>query len=128
LVNLVKAVLGVSFVSFDPPPQTPCYWTTFLLLPALVLFCGLVAAQHWAWWIFRTASAPAALWFLGFVVIIPFADLRTEEGPVPWCGRLYMVGVTLVFAGIMTGAFLALGRPETRTYFGLVRREGNAVV
>ena len=26
------------------------YWSTFLLPPALALFCGLLAAQPWAWW------------------------------------------------------------------------------
>jgi hypothetical protein len=99
------------------------YWTTFLFPPALLLFCGLLAARRWAWWIARGAFAFVALWFLGFVAVIPFANLSTEAGPVPWYGRLYMMGVSLAFAGILAGAFWALGRPETRTYFGLVPRE-----
>ena len=99
------------------------YWTTYLLLPALLLFCGLLAAQPWAWWTARGAAALGVLWFVGFLALIPFADLQSEAGPVPWYGRLYMACVTLAFAGIMAGAFRSLGRAETRSYFGLARAE-----
>ena len=97
------------------------YWSTFLLLPALLLFCGLLTARRWAWWTSRGAAALAVLWFLVFAVVIPFADLQTEGVPVPWYGRVYMICVSLVFAGIMAGAFWSLNRPETRNYFGLSR-------
>jgi hypothetical protein len=102
------------------------YWSTFLFPPALLLFYGVLAGRRWAWWISRGAFALAALWFLGFVAVIPFANLHGEGGPVPWDGRLYMACVSLVFAGILAGAFRALGRLETRIWFGLVRMEGNA--
>ncbi len=102
------------------------YWSTFLFLPALLLFCGLLAVRKWAWWISRGATALAALWFLGFVAVIPFADLQANGVPVPWHGRVYMVCVSLVFAGILAGAFWSLGRPESRIYFGLIRTEGSA--
>lgn len=101
------------------------YWSTFLLPPALALFCGLLAAQRWAWWTSRGAAALGVLWFLGFLAVIPFAHLQTEEGPVPWYGRVYMACVTLAFAGILAGAFWSLGRPETRNYFGLIRTGGS---
>lgn len=103
------------------------YWTAVLFLPALLLFCGLFAAQRWAWWTFRGAAALGTLWFLGFVAVIPFANLQAEGVPVPWYGRVYMACVSLVFAGILAGAFWSLGRPETRNYFGLIRTEGSAV-
>ena len=48
--------------------------------------------------------------------------------PVPWYGRVYMAGVTLTFAGVLAAAFRALGRPETRRYFGLVGPVGGATV
>lgn len=98
------------------------YWSTFLLLPAFVLFCGLVAARRWAWWAARSAAAGATLWFLGFVFLIPFADLKTHGVPVPWYGRAYMICVSLVFGAIMGGAFRSLGRPDARSYFGLISR------
>lgn len=97
------------------------YWTTFLLPPALVLFVGLVAAQRWSWWAARGAAALGVIWFLGFLVLIPFAPLQADGIPTPWYGRLYMAAVTLVFIGIFGGAFRALGQPETRSYFGIVR-------
>lgn len=96
------------------------YWSTFLFLPALLLFCGLLTARPWAWWTFRGAAALGTLLFLGFVAVIPFASLRGHGGvPVPWQGRVYMACVSLVFAGVLAGAFWSLGRPETRNYFGL---------
>jgi hypothetical protein len=101
------------------------YWSSFLFLPALLLFCGLLTARRWAWWTARGAAALGVLWFLGFVAVIPFADLQTEGVPVPWQGRIYMASVSLVFAGILAGAFWSLGRPETRNYFGRVRTEGS---
>jgi hypothetical protein len=99
------------------------YWTTFLLLPAGLLFCGLLAAQRWAWWTSRIAFALGTLWFLGFLAVIPFAPLQTDVGPVPWYGRLYMAGVTLAFAGILACAYWSLGRSESRKYFGLMPRK-----
>lgn len=93
------------------------YWSTFLFLPALLLFCGLLMARPWAWWTFRGAAALGVLWFLGFVAVIPFAKLQSNGVPVPWQGRIYMVSVSLVFAGVLAGAFWSLGRPETRNYF-----------
>ncbi len=98
------------------------YWTTFLLLPALALFCGLVAARRWAWWISRGAAALGVLWFLAFVAVIPFANLLADGVPAPWYGRVYMACVSLAFAGTLTGAFWSLGRPDTRSYFGLIRK------
>jgi hypothetical protein len=97
------------------------YWTTFLFPPALLLFGGLVAARPWSWWVARGAAALGVLWFLGFLAVIPFAPLRADGVPAPWYGRVYVAGVTLAFAGVLAGAFRALGRPETRSYFGLAR-------
>ncbi len=97
------------------------YWNLFLFPPALVLFYGLLSARRWAWWATRGLAAVSVAWFLVFVAVIPFADLRGEGGPVPWHGRVYMVCVSLVFAGILAGAYWSLGRPEARGYFGLVR-------
>jgi hypothetical protein len=102
------------------------YWSTFLLLPAFALFCGLLAARAWAWWVSRGAAGLAALWFLGFVAMIPFAKLQTDGVPVPWYGRVYMACISLMFAGILVGASRSLGRPETRSYFGLIRSIGDA--
>jgi hypothetical protein len=102
------------------------YWTTFLLPPALALYCGLLAARPWAWWIARGAAALGVLWFLGFLALIPFVHLESEGMPVPWQGRVYMGCVTLAFAAILGGAFWSLGRRETRTYFGLQADPGFA--
>jgi hypothetical protein len=99
------------------------YWNTFLFPPAFVLYYGLLSARRWAWWASRGLAAISGLWFLGFVAVIPFADLKAEGGPVPWYGRVYMVCVTLAFAGILAGAYWSVGRPEARSYFGLVRPE-----
>jgi hypothetical protein len=95
--------------------------SSILFVPAVVLLCGLLSARRWAWWIARGVAALAALWFLGFVAVIPFADLRSEQGSVPWDGRLYMIGVSLVLGGILAGGFLTLGRPAARSYFGSLR-------
>jgi peptidoglycan/LPS O-acetylase OafA/YrhL len=97
------------------------YWTTFLLPPALILFVGLVAAHRWSWWAARGIAVLGVIWFLGFLVVIPFAPLQADGVPAPWYGRLYVAGVTLAFTGIFGGAFRALGQPETRSYFGIVR-------
>jgi hypothetical protein len=99
------------------------YWSTFLFLPAGLLFCGLMAAQQWAWWTCRSAFALGTLWFVGFLAVIPFAHLETAGGSVPWYGRLYMAGVTLAFASIVGCAYWSLGKSETRKYFGLIRSE-----
>jgi hypothetical protein len=101
------------------------YWTTFLLPPALVVFCGLLAAQRWAWWTARVVAAVGVLWFVGFVALIPFVDLRGEGGPGPWYGRIVMACISLGFAGISAGAFWSLGRPDARNYFGRIRTEGS---
>jgi hypothetical protein len=66
------------------------------------------------------ASALFSLWFLGFSLVIPFADLHGEQGPVPWWGRLYMVGASLILAGILAAGFVTMGRPMARKYFGLL--------
>ncbi len=97
------------------------YWTTFLLPPVLVLFAGLVAGRAWSWWAARGVAALGPLWFLGFLVLVPFAPLQADGIPVPWYGRVYMAGVTVVFAGILAGAFRSLGSPEARSYFALIR-------
>jgi hypothetical protein len=102
------------------------YWNTFLFPLALWLYYGLLSGRWWAWWTCRGLAALASLWFLGFVALIPFADLRGEGGPVPWYGRIYMACVSLVFAGVAAGAYWSLGRPEARSYFGLTRQEGIA--
>jgi hypothetical protein len=99
------------------------YWSTFLFLPAGLLFCGLLAAHRWAWWTARSAFALGVLWFLGFLVVIPFAPLQGDGGPVPWYGRLYMAGVTLAFASILGGAYWSLGQSATGRYFGLLPTE-----
>ncbi|MBA4019399.1 MAG: hypothetical protein C0483_19710 [Pirellula sp.] len=99
------------------------YWSTFLLPPALALFYGLLTARPWAWRTSRGAAALGVVWFLGFLVLIPFAHLETEGVPVPWQGRLYMSAVTLTFAAVLAAAYRALGRPETRSYFGEMHRQ-----
>jgi hypothetical protein len=97
------------------------YWTTFLLLPTFLLFCGLLAARSWAWWISRGVVALGVLWFLAFIALIPFVSLYADGVPIPWYGRVYMICVSLAFAGILGCAFWSLGRTETRSYFGLIR-------
>jgi hypothetical protein len=95
------------------------YWTSVLFLPVLVLLYGLVSARRWAWWITRVAAVLAVLWFVAFMVLIPFADLRADGVSVPWWGRLYMAAVTLVFAGISFYAFHSLGHAEAKNYFAI---------
>jgi len=93
------------------------YWTSVLFLPALVLLYGLVSAHRWAWWAIRVTAALAVLWFVAFMVLIPFTDLRADGVSVPLGGRLYMEAVTLVFAGISLYVFHCLGRTEAKSYF-----------
>ena len=71
------------------------YWTTFLLPPALLLYGGLLNARPWSWWTARAAAAIGVLWFLGFLVLLPFVHLQRDGAPVPWQGRVYMAIVTL---------------------------------
>lgn len=99
------------------------YWTTFLLPPALLIFVGLVAARPWSWWAARGLAALGVLWFLGFLLLIPFVPLQADGIPVPWYGRLWTAGVTVVLAGIFASALRSLGRPEVRKYFGVIRPE-----
>jgi hypothetical protein len=96
------------------------YWTTFLLLPALLLYFGLVRARPWSWWAARGIAALGVVWFLGFLVVVPFAPLQADGVPAPWYGRVYAAGVTVAFAAILAGAFRSLGHPESRSYFSLV--------
>src|SRR6188768_2054162 len=42
------------------------------------LLYGLVSGHRWAWWAARITAALAILWFVAFIVLIPFADLRTD--------------------------------------------------
>lgn len=102
------------------------YWTTFLFPFALMTFYGLVAARRWAWWICRLATSLAALWFLAWVPLIPFGDVRGQDGPVPWYGRLFMMGVCMAFALVSAAAFWSLGHPTARAYFAFAPRHGNA--
>ena len=104
------------------------YWSTFLFLPALLLFYGLLTARPLAWWTFRGVAALGVVWFLGFVAVIPFVNLQRQGLPVPWQGRVYMACVSVAFAGILAGAFWSLGRAETRNYFRLAGIERNATV
>lgn len=104
------------------------YWSTFLFLPALLLFYGLLTARSLAWWTFRGVAALGVVWFLVFVAVIPFVNLQRDGVPVPWQGRLYMACVSVVFAGILAGAFWSLGRPDTRNYFRLAGIERKATL
>jgi hypothetical protein len=97
------------------------YWTTPLLPPALLLFVGLVAGRPWAWWAARGVAAFGVVWFLGFLVLVPFAPLQADGVPAPWYGRVWAAGVTVVLAGILASAFRSLGSPEARRYFGVIR-------
>jgi hypothetical protein len=98
-----------------------------LLVPTLLLLGGLLSARRWAWWIARGVAAVAALWFLAFLAVIPFAELRAEQGPVPWYGRIWMIGVSLVLAGILTSGYRSLGSRTARDYFGFGQPRENAV-
>ena len=64
------------------------YWSTLLFPPALALFCGLLAAQPWAWRASRGAAALGVVWFLGFLARYPVCPLgdRRGAGPVAWAG------------------------------------------
>jgi hypothetical protein len=93
------------------------YWTTFMLPPALLLYYGLLNARTWSWRAARIGAAIGVLWFLGFLVLIPFADLQRDGVTVPWQGRVYVTIVTLCFAGVLAAAFRSLGKSETRTWF-----------
>ncbi|MBX6314847.1 MAG: hypothetical protein IRY99_18300 [Isosphaeraceae bacterium] len=97
------------------------YWTTFLLPLALLLFGGLVAGRPWSWWVARGVAALGVLWFLGVLVVVPFAPLQADGIPVPWYGRMYVGGITVVLAAILASAFQSLGSPEARSYFGMTR-------
>jgi hypothetical protein len=98
-----------------------------LFARTLLLLGGLLSARRWAWWIARGVAAVAALWFLAFMALIPFAELRAEHGPVPWYGRVWMIGVSLVLAGILTGGYRSLGSRTARDYFGFRQPQENAV-
>lgn len=93
------------------------YWTTFLLPVALATYYGLVSGRRWGWWVCRGLTASAAIWFLAFLPIIPFAEIRGEGGAAPWYARVYVCGMTAMFAGASAGAFWALGRTAARKYF-----------
>ncbi|HEV7402644.1 MAG TPA: hypothetical protein VGO11_06960 [Chthoniobacteraceae bacterium] len=95
------------------------YWTSVLFLPALVLFYGQLTARRWAWRVARITTAIFTLWFVGFLLVIPFAHLRGPGGAVPWWGRIYVASVTLAMAGISGYVFCSLGHAETKTYYGL---------
>jgi hypothetical protein len=97
------------------------YWTSVLFVPALLVQGGLISARPWAWWLARGVTVLFVLWFAVFSVLIPFVDLRGSDGPVPWWGRLYMIAVSLLFASIAGCVLFALGRTETRAWFGVLR-------
>lgn len=124
---VAATVLFLAFLALELSDRSVCqdgkrfYWTTFLLPPTLLLFVGLVAAKAWAWWVARGFAAVGTLWFLGFLVIIPFVPLQTDGIPVPWYGRVWVAGVTVVLAGIFATMFRSLGDPEARRYFGVFR-------
>jgi hypothetical protein len=99
------------------------YWTSVLFLPALLLHFGVIFARRWAWWSARGSALLFVVWFSVFLLLIPFADLRSSGEPIPWFGRAYMIGVSLIFAGIAAYVFHALGRTETRGYFGMPRQQ-----
>jgi hypothetical protein len=98
------------------------YWTSVLFLPALVLFCGQVAARRWAWWGARLVTGLAVVWFTGFLAMVPFVHLQSNGVAIPWWGRIYVAGVTFVFAGISVYAFRSLGRGEARTFYGMAKK------
>jgi len=102
------------------------YWTSVLFLPALVLFYGQVSARRWAWWGARIVTGLAVVWFIGFLAMVPFVHLQGNGGAIPWWGRIYVAGVTLVFAGISVYAFRSLGRAEARTFYGMAERTAAA--
>jgi hypothetical protein len=93
------------------------YWTSVLFLPALALLYGLVTARRWAWWLSRAAAALLMAWFAAFLLMIPFAELRTDGVLVPWWGRVYMMAFTLLLGGTLWCVFRALGSRDARLYF-----------
>jgi hypothetical protein len=93
--------------------------SSFSFSSALLLLAGLLSGRRWAWWTARGAAVLFTLWFLGLSVAVCFAEVRTEQGPVPWQARVWMVAVGLGLAGLLGGGFLALGRPPVRRHFGL---------
>jgi hypothetical protein len=96
------------------------YWTSVLFLPALVVFCGQVLGKRWAWWVARAVAAFAITWFVGIMLLIPFAELRGSGGiAVPWYGRVYMAGVSLLFASVSAYAFRSLGHAEAKEFYGV---------
>lgn len=95
------------------------YWTSILFLPALALFYGQVLAQQWAWWAARLLTALFTLWFVVFLLMIPFVHLRGPDGVIPWWGRIYVAAVTLTFASVSGYAFSSLGCAEARTFYGM---------
>jgi hypothetical protein len=97
------------------------YWTTFLFLPALLLLYGLASTRRWAWWSARCLVVLFAFWFLGSAFVIPFAHVQSHGETVPFWGRVWMIGVSLLFAGAAGYVFRALSHDETRRYFGIAR-------
>lgn len=95
------------------------YWTSVLFLPAFVILYGLVRARRWAWWVTRVLTALCAIWFFGFAIVLPFADVRGNGVPVPPWGRAWMIGVTLVFLAVAVYVFRVLGYAQSRSYFGV---------
>jgi len=98
------------------------YWTSVLFLPALMLFYGQVLGRRWAWWTARVVAGLLTVWFIGFLVVIPFAHLKSAGETIPWWGRIYVTSVTLAFAGMSGYVFRSLGRIEARTFYGLPLR------
>lgn len=98
------------------------YWTSVLFIPALVLFYGQVSARRWAWWTTRIMAVFSTLWFVGFLMLIPFVQLQgggvkgdgSDAG-----GRLWAAGLTVVFASISAYVSWSLGRAEARNFYGL---------
>lgn len=95
------------------------YWTNFLFLPTLLLFWGLVTTRRWAWWVSRIVAGLGVVWFVAFSLLIPFGNIARNGVPAPWNVRLFMICVSLGFAGVLAFAFWSIGRPETRRYFGM---------
>jgi hypothetical protein len=100
------------------------YWTTFLLPPALLIFFGLVTARSWSWWVARGVAALGVVWFLGFLVVVPFVPLQADGVPAPWYGRVYTAGVTITFAAILFSPRSGrLAKPNHDVSLGLVERK-----
>jgi len=95
------------------------YWTSVLFLPALLALYGQTLGRRWAWWSVRIVAGLFTLWFVGFLLMVPFVHLRGNGGAPPWWARVYVATVTSVFAGVSAYLFRSLGRSETRAYFGM---------